>query len=95
MGTNQYPEYYSPFPASPVSHPSSSENGMVRIRDVYELVNEIRQVRKETLIGIGTSPPPDQPVGTVYAAEVSLLNCWGLIELDRVSFILPSLSHSL
>jgi hypothetical protein len=64
---------------------------MVRLRDVYELVNEIRQLRKEPLLGIDTPSPEQQqqqqqqqPVGTVYAVEVSLLNCWGLIELDRV-----------
>lgn len=60
---------------------------LVSMSNVYELVNEIRSKRGETLIEFHQSSSSSNTYNsfcTVYATDVSLLNCWGLIELDRV-----------
>jgi hypothetical protein len=108
--TEHYPDYYHPLlnpepschsPAclpslAPLSSREIKRTAVVSLSDIYQLVNELRLKRQEALIG------EEKPSfsSTVYATETSLLNCWGLIELDRVrrslplsSFLSPPLTH--
>lgn len=85
LTSNQLAEYYKP------SSNSTTTSNLVSMYDVYELVNEIRKKRGETLIDMNNSNNSNNSTTTtqnsfctVYATDVSLLNCWGLIELDRV-----------
>lgn len=86
MAPAQYSEYYQPLVSANSTAGDGSQSELaVCLKDLYQLVNEVRLKRREPLVG------EEKPsiLSTVYATEVSLLNCWGLIELDRVMSLPP------
>lgn len=82
----QYDQYYGEASATPIAGELGGGHEIIEVTpaDVQRMAEGVRLARGEAVVGSG------DPVTTssVFVIESSLKNCWGLVELNKVSDIL-------